>query len=133
MSETDTITQDPRLKSFRPSNVSLVLAFTALLMGGLVSDFVAYALQAVYAGTVVEADTNLANFRKPVNDGELKYWLENMVWYHRFTNEEIRAATGLTEKETVSALKKFNIQKDNRPKRAEDGPLLVGMISRCPT
>ena len=73
----------------------------------------------------VKNDTTVENARKPANNEELKYWLENMVWYHRFTNEEIKAATGLTEKEIVAALKKFNILPDNRPKRTADAPLLV--------
>ena len=65
------------------------------------------------------------NFRRPGSHEELKYWLENMVWYHRFTNEEISAATALAEKEIVAALEKFDILPDNRPKRAKDAPLLV--------
>jgi prepilin-type processing-associated H-X9-DG protein len=73
----------------------------------------------------VQESTNVTNARRPGNDKELKYWLENMVWYHRFTKEEIKAATGLTEKEIIASLKKFNIRPDNRPKRAEDAPLLV--------
>jgi hypothetical protein len=48
-----------------------------------------------------------------------------MVWYHRFTDEEIRTATGLTEKEIIASLKKFDIRPENRPKRAEDAPLSV--------
>ena len=43
------------------------------------------------------------NFRKPVNNEELKYWLENMIWYHHFTNIEITAATGLTNEEIYTA------------------------------
>jgi prepilin-type processing-associated H-X9-DG protein len=73
----------------------------------------------------VEEEGVTVNFRRPVNDEELKYWLGNMVWHHRFTNEEIRAATGLTENKIAGALKKFNIRQGNRPKRAEDAPLLV--------
>ncbi|MHC4085880.1 MAG: hypothetical protein ACYSWZ_16950 [Planctomycetota bacterium] len=72
-----------------------------------------------------DQESNSGNFRRPDNDKEMKYWLENMVCYHRFTNEEIRAATGLTEKEIIAALKNFNIRPDNRPKRATDAPLLV--------
>jgi hypothetical protein len=65
------------------------------------------------------------NYRRPRVEADLEYWLENMVWHHRFTNEEIRAATGLREKEIVAALKKFDIQQNNRSKQAADGPLLV--------
>ncbi len=55
------------------------------------------------------------NFRRPGSDDELKYWLKNMVWYHRFTNEEIHTATGLPNKEIAAALKRFDIRPDNRP------------------
>jgi len=65
------------------------------------------------------------NFRRPGSDEELRYWLENMVWYHRFTNEEIHAAMGLTNEAITAALKKFDIRPNNRPERDEDGPLLV--------
>jgi hypothetical protein len=65
------------------------------------------------------------NFRRPGSDEELKYWLENMVWFHRFTNEEIRATMGLTNEEITAALNKFDIRLDNQPKRDEDKPLLV--------
>ena len=43
------------------------------------------------------------NYRRPRADADLEYWLKNMVWYHRFTNEEVGAATGLTEEEVETA------------------------------
>ncbi len=33
--------------------------------------------------------------RRPTNDAELRYWLENMVWYHHYSRDEIQEATGL--------------------------------------
>ena len=30
----------------------------------------------------------------PTDDADLRYWLENMVWHHRFTLEEVVAAIG---------------------------------------
>ncbi len=72
-----------------------------------------------------EEENGSGNFRRPGNDEELKYWLENMVWYHRFTNKEISAAMGLTEKSIVAALAKFDIRPDNQPRRAKDTLLLV--------
>jgi hypothetical protein len=56
-------------------------------------------------------------FRKPKDDADLRYWLQNMVWYHRFTIAEITAATGLNSGEIADALKKFDITPSNRPKR----------------
>jgi hypothetical protein len=63
--------------------------------------------------------------RRPADDKELKAWLENMVRYHRYTPEEIRAATGLKPKEIDAALKRFEIRPETRPRRREDGQLLV--------
>jgi hypothetical protein len=65
------------------------------------------------------------NSRKPATDAELKYWLENMVWHHRFTTEEVTAATGLSPAEISAALKKFGVTPERRPKRAADAPILV--------
>ncbi|MFQ5731878.1 MAG: polysaccharide deacetylase family protein [Planctomycetaceae bacterium] len=65
------------------------------------------------------------NFRTPKTDADLKRWLQNMVWYHRFTNAEIRAATGLSPEKIDAALKRFRIRPDNKPKRKKDAPLLV--------
>lgn len=77
----------------------------------------AYAVQ----NQIEDAD----NFRKPANDGELKYWLKNMVWHHRFTNAEITAATGLTNEEIFTAMEKFNIRPDNRTEPNDESPLIV--------
>src|SRR5262249_8151330 len=63
--------------------------------------------------------------RMPKDDAELKYWLQNMVWHHRFSTAEVADATGLTRAEVAAALRKFNIRPGNRPKRTADGPLLV--------
>lgn len=65
------------------------------------------------------------NQRKPATEPELRYWLENMVWHHRFAAEEINAAMGLPADEIAGALKKFDIRPDNKPKRPGDAPLLV--------
>lgn len=65
------------------------------------------------------------NFRRPKTDAELRYWLQNMVWHHRFTQAEISAATGLSAAEIETALKKFNVKPGNRPDRPKDAPLLV--------
>jgi len=77
----------------------------------------------VCAGAGRLADSN--NFRRPANDDELKYWLKNMVWYHRFTNAEITAATSLTNEEIITAMEKFDIRRDNRIKPDKDSPLIV--------
>jgi hypothetical protein len=52
-----------------------------------------------------------AEVRRPVGDTELRYWLDNMVRYHQFTNDEVSLATGLTAEEIESALVKFDIRR----------------------
>jgi peptidoglycan/xylan/chitin deacetylase (PgdA/CDA1 family) len=64
-------------------------------------------------------------FRPPQDDAELRYWLENMVWRHRFTMAEIGAATGLSESQIAEALERFAVRPDNAPPRRPDDPLLV--------
>jgi hypothetical protein len=77
----------------------------------------------VCAGATQVAQTN--NFRRPANDDELKYWLKNMIWYHRFTNTEITAATGLTNEEIFTAMEKYDISPDNRTEPNDDSSLIV--------
>lgn len=59
--------------------------------------------------------SHVANHRRPPDDDELRYWLENMVWYHAFSVDEITAATGMGGDEIRAALGRFNIRHDNRP------------------
>ena len=66
-----------------------------------------------------------AQVRPPRDDADLRFWLENMVWHHRFSIEEIRAATGLGKTEIEGALGRFNISAATRPTRKADAPLLV--------
>lgn len=68
---------------------------------------------------------DLANARPPKDDADLHYWLENMIWHHQFTLDEIQAATGLDGEAIRGALKRFDISAATRPKRATDAPLLV--------
>lgn len=73
----------------------------------------------------LEKENPRDNFRTPQGDDELRAWLENMVWHHRFTVAEMRAATGLTAPEIEEALKRFDIRPETKPRRAADAPLLV--------
>ncbi len=65
------------------------------------------------------------NFRKPKDDADLRYWLQNMVWHHHFTTAEVSEATGLSAAEVQAALKRFDITPASKPKRPADAPLLV--------
>ncbi len=93
-----------------PMNIRLLLAAVGLL---------------ALTNLSFAADLEQANSRRPKDDADLRFWLENMVWYHRFTVAEIRAATGLSDSEMKAALASFNIRADNKPNRAPNAPLLV--------
>jgi hypothetical protein len=69
------------------------------------------------------ADTQ--NSRRPTSDADLERWLTNMVWHHRFTTEEIQAATGLSPQEIGAAIQRLGITADRKPKRMPGEPLLV--------
>ncbi|MEK7675210.1 MAG: hypothetical protein AAB676_05155 [Verrucomicrobiota bacterium] len=71
------------------------------------------------------AASEIPNFRKPRDEADLRFWLQNMVWHHQFSTGEIREATGLSDEEIAAALAKFNITAATRPKRPVGAPLLV--------
>jgi hypothetical protein len=63
--------------------------------------------------------------RPPVDEADLRYWLENMVVFHRFTLAEIHAATGLSPDEISAALGKFGLTNKTAPPRAAGKALRV--------
>lgn len=70
-------------------------------------------------------EEKVENARPPKGEADLRQWLQNMVWHHQFTKEEIRRATGLSAEKVEQALKRFAISKENKPGRAADAPILV--------
>ena len=70
----------------------------------------------------VAADDQL---RPSDNDRELKKWLQNMLWHHRFSRAEIEQVTGLNEEALEAKLEQFEIRTDNRPARPEDQLLML--------
>src|SRR2546422_886751 len=84
----------------------------------------AVAMMAALLPIVAQAD-DPSNARRPKDETELRYWLENMIWQHRFSTAEVVMATGLSAAEVTAAQTKFDIRDDNRPTRAADGLLLV--------
>jgi hypothetical protein len=66
----------------------------------------------------------LENFRRPTNDKELRYWLTNMIRYHRFINEEIYAATGLKGNDIKAGLKS-SVRFDNMLEPKENKLLVL--------
>jgi peptidoglycan/xylan/chitin deacetylase (PgdA/CDA1 family) len=67
----------------------------------------------------------LDDSRRPANDDDLRYWLENMSVCHRYTTAEIEAATGLSAVEVTSALARFGLVGKAPPRRGKDDPIVV--------
>jgi peptidoglycan/xylan/chitin deacetylase (PgdA/CDA1 family) len=65
------------------------------------------------------------DFRPPASDDDLKYWLENMAVFHRYTTAEIEAATGLSAEEVGTALKRFGFEGKPPPARKNGDRLVV--------
>src|ERR1051326_17357 len=63
--------------------------------------------------------------RPPRDEAELAEWLQIMVWYHHYGDEEIAAVTGMRLEEVMSARNRLDISPNNRPSRPGDAPLLV--------
>jgi hypothetical protein len=59
------------------------------------------------------------------SDDDQRFWLENMVWRHRFSNAEVAAATGLAESDVAAALRRFDVRSDNTPPRPGDRLLVL--------
>ncbi len=74
---------------------------------------------------LASVSAGFAQPRPPRDDHDLRRWLESMVWSHQFSAAEIRSASGLTDEEIVSALKRFDIRPDHAPQRKPTDPLLV--------
>lgn len=63
--------------------------------------------------------------RRPRDEADLRFWLQNMVWHHRFSAGEITLATGLSADEIAAAVKQFGLMPANKPQRLAGAPLLV--------
>ena len=68
---------------------------------------------------------DLAEARPPRNADELRDWLQNMVWQHRFSLDEVQAATGHDPTEVGAALERHNIRDCKSAGAAGGSPLLV--------
>jgi hypothetical protein len=67
----------------------------------------------------------LTEFRRPADDADKRFWLENMAVFHRFAPEEISAAAGLASDETAAALRGFDLVGKTAPRRRPGEPLRV--------
>lgn len=77
------------------------------------------------ARTVEAAAADVPNARLPRTEAELERWLQNMVWHHHYSLQEIRLATGLTVDRIQDAIQRFGITAENRPDTKEDNELTV--------
>lgn len=71
------------------------------------------------------SETKSGQTRIVTDETELRRWLENMVWYHLYSPEEIQDVTGLQPDALEQALKRFNITSNNAPLAEVDPPVFV--------
>ncbi|MCI0358152.1 MAG: hypothetical protein L0211_06700, partial [Planctomycetaceae bacterium] len=62
--------------------------------------------------------------RRPHTKDDLKFWLDNMLAWHRFDVQEVTLATGLTADEIDAAIKRLGIDRLPAP-RGKYAPLVV--------
>jgi hypothetical protein len=65
------------------------------------------------------------NARPPKNEADLRGWLENMIWHHRFSVAEVSEATGMSSEAVRTAIEKFGLHPERKPSRPVGGPLVV--------
>jgi len=63
--------------------------------------------------------------RPAASEAELRFWLENMVWHHGYSSEEICQVTGLSPEQLTRRLEEFGISEATRPARPQDRLLLL--------
>lgn len=74
------------------------------------------------AGSLLAQD---AQTRVSGSEAELRSWLENMAWHHRFSHLEMAQVTGLSEQQIIERLDRFNISAATRPTRPTDRLLVL--------
>ena len=72
-----------------------------------------------------EAPPAGSSARRPQNDRELRYWLENMIVFHHFSVAEVCSATGMSPDEVTAAAKKFQLADRKPPVHKPGDPLRV--------
>ena len=63
--------------------------------------------------------------RRPKNDTELRFWLENMFQHHGYSMDEAAAVTGMPADDITAALKRLSIDSKARPKRDNEALLVL--------
>lgn len=75
--------------------------------------------------TTVASVPKSGQTRVTTDETELRRWLENMVWRHRYSQAEILDVTGLKPAELAQALQRFHITPLNEPLPEVDPPVCV--------
>jgi peptidoglycan/xylan/chitin deacetylase (PgdA/CDA1 family) len=65
------------------------------------------------------------NFRKPADDQQLRFWLENMWSHHGYSLAEMHAATGLGAPELTAAIERFGLRQPGEVPPAQRDRLQV--------
>jgi hypothetical protein len=84
-----------------------------------------WSLVAASRSQPAEAPPASGETRRPQNDPELRYWLENMLVFHHFSVAEVCSATGMSADEVNAAAKKFHLANSKPPVRKAGDPLRV--------
>ena len=63
--------------------------------------------------------------RPAKDDTDLRFWLENMLWHHRYSHDEIGQALRIEPAALDGALQRLKVSDATRPVREANAPLLV--------
>lgn len=76
--------------------------------------------QAVQPPQAGESDAIDSQTRKVDDEAELRYWLENMLWHHRYTVAEAAQVTGLDAQTLEVLIQRYQLKAELRPQRPTD-------------
>jgi len=79
---------------------------------------------ALLASCIASPGAEPTNARPPRDDDDLRFWLQNMIWHHRFTPDEVSAATGLSNEQIDEARKRLG----PRPSTLDFRPSVIRML-----
>lgn len=79
----------------------------------------------MFATSTGWADDEPGEGRTPANDADLRDWLTNMVGAHRFSVEEAARATGMSNDDVETALKRFGIGPETEVAPPQDRLLVL--------
>ncbi len=66
-------------------------------------------MKALFAGLLLAAGLALGAPREPLGEADLRFWLEDMRVYHRFTDGEIQQATGMSPESIRAATLRLSL------------------------